>query len=30
MCSIFGREVDYLKSNGYAFPPDGITVKVRQ
>lgn len=28
--SIFGREVDYLKANGYAFRADGTAVKVRQ
>jgi hypothetical protein len=25
--SIFGREVDYLKANGYEFLPDGTAVK---
>ena len=25
--SIFGREVDYLKSKGYTFQPDGMAVK---
>jgi hypothetical protein len=27
--SIFGREVDYLKSKGYEFRPDGTAVKVK-
>jgi hypothetical protein len=27
--SIFGREVDYLTSNGYVFQPDGTAVKVK-
>lgn len=25
--SIFGREVDYLKTKGYTFLPDGTAVK---
>ena len=27
--SIFGREVDYLRSKGYMFKPDGTAVKVK-
>ena len=27
--SIFGREVDYLKSQGYVFKADGTAVKVK-